>query len=419
LNEGVQPYRLFVLICGTGAFAAGTAFTLNLVYQSQVVGLDPLQLVLVGTTMEVVCFVAQVPTGVIADLRSRRLSVILGYLLMGAGLLLWGLIPTYAGVLVANVIWAVGAVCVDGAQEAWAADEIAPELTGRAFVRAGQWGQAGTLLGIVAAVALSQVDLALPIIAGAVVTLALGVALIFLMPENGWSPTAVSTGWRSMRDQVVAGTGVVRRSGMLLAVVAATVFAGMSSEGFDRLSQPHFLADLRFPGTASPTLWFGAFAVVAATGSIVLLGLLGRHVHAAHPRRVGLLLAAVQAVTAAAVIGFGLTGSFWWATGIYLLATLLRESAQPILTVWLVSATSADSRATVFSLQAQADALGQIAGGPPAGLVGQRRGTGPGIATAGLFLLPAVALFLLAARRSPARLRPGPVCGPQRSTEVG
>jgi hypothetical protein len=47
-------------------------------------------------------------------------------------------------------------------------------------------------------------------------------------------------------------------------------------------------------------------------------------------------------------------------------------------------------------------AFGQIAGGPPAGFVGQRRTTGAGIAAAGLFLLPAVFLFGLAARRSPA-----------------
>ena len=397
----MSAYRLFLVISGVGAFAANTAFTLNLVYQSQVVGLGPLQLVLVGTLMEVVCFVAQVPTGVIADLYSRRLSVVTGYLLMGAGLVVWGLIPTYAAVLAANAIWAVGAVCVDGAQEAWAADEIDPALTGRAFVRAGQLAQAGTLLGIVAAVALATVSLALPIVVAAAVTLALGVTLALVMPEQGWSPSGPSTGWRSMRAQVAEGGRAVRHSALLLAVVAGTVFAGMSSEGFDRLSQPHFLTDLRFPDGFGPELWFGAFAVVAALGSIVLLGVLGRHVHAARPRRVGLMLAAVEAVTAAAVIWFGLTHSFWWAVAIYLVATLLRESTAPILTVWLVSATSSASRATVFSLQAQADALGQIAGGPPAGIVGQRRGIGLGIATSGLFLLPAVAFFALAARRSP------------------
>ncbi len=398
----MAPYRWYLVIAGVGAFAANTAFTLNLVYQSRVVGLDPLQLVLVGTLMEAVSFVAQVPTGVIADVRSRRLSVVLGYLLMGAGLLLWGLVPTYAAILVANGIWSVGATCVDGALQAWAADEIGEAGVARAFVRGGQVGLAGALLGIGAAVALATFGLAVPIVVAAAVTLGLGLALAVAMPERGWSPPARRTSWRSMRDQAVAGSRAVRGSRTLMLLIAATVFVGMSSEGFDRLSQPHFLTGLTFPGGAAPELWFGAFAVLAALGAIVLTGVVGRGLDARQPRRVGLLLAAIQAGAAAGAVWFGLTGHFWTAVLVYLVVTLLRETTTPVLEVWLVAATVPASRATVFSIGAQADALGQIAGGPPAGLVGRHRASGLGIATAGLFLVPAVALFALAARRSPA-----------------
>ena len=41
-------------------------------------GLDPLQLILVGTVLELAVFLAEVPTGVIADVYSRRPSIILG-----------------------------------------------------------------------------------------------------------------------------------------------------------------------------------------------------------------------------------------------------------------------------------------------------------------------------------------------------
>src|SRR3954471_23298760 len=115
----MSAYRLFLLVSGVNALALDMAFTLNLIYQTEVVGLGPLRLVLVGTVLELVLFVAQIPTGVIADLYSRRLSVVLGYALMAAGLLVWGLVPTYGAVLLGNVIWAVGWTCVDGAQQAW------------------------------------------------------------------------------------------------------------------------------------------------------------------------------------------------------------------------------------------------------------------------------------------------------------
>jgi MFS family permease len=393
----MSPYRLYLLICGLGSFAGTTAFTLNLVYQATVVGLSPLQLVLVGTVMEGVCFVAQVPTGVIADVVSRRLSVIAGYLLMGGGLLVWGLFPSFGAILVANVIWSIGAVCVDGAEEAWAADEIGPDRVSSAFVRGGQVGQAGSLLGILAAVGLAVAGLAVPIVTGGVLTLALGALLMVFMKEQAWAPSETTGSWHSMRRQVVAGGRAVRGSALLGGIVAGTFFAGLSSEGFDRLSQPFLLPMI---GDRPIELVFGALAVAAALGSIIVTGLVGRRLDTTRPRHAGRILAVVDALTAAGMIGFGLSGRWWLAVPLYLLVRLLRDTAGPITNVWLVSATTADSRATVFSIQAQADALGQIAGGPPVGVVAQRRSLGAGLSMAGLFLVPAVALFTLAARRS-------------------
>ncbi|MGW5670905.1 hypothetical protein, partial [Micromonospora sp. NPDC003776] len=72
------------------------------------------------------------------------------------------------------------------------------------------------------------------------------------------------------------------------------------------------------------------------------------------------------------------------------------------LNAWLVAGTSSGTRATVFSIWSQVDAAGQIAGGPPAGWVGQRASLGAGVVTAGVCLVPAVFWFALAARRSPS-----------------
>jgi DHA3 family tetracycline resistance protein-like MFS transporter len=195
---------------------------------------------------------------------------------------------------------------------------------------------------------------------------------------------------------------------MLAGLIGGTLFAGMASEGFDRLSQPHFLNDLRFPGHGTPELWFGAFAMVAALGAMLATGIVGARLDTAHPRRVGRLLAGVEAAIAAGVIGFGLTGHFWLAVVLYLAVTILRESVGPLVSIWLVSATTSATRATVFSIQSQADALGQIIGGPPVGLVAQRRTLGVGISVAGLFIIPAIALYTLAARRSAVTPAPAP-----------
>ena len=163
----MRAYPTYLLLRAVGAFAGACAFTLNLVYQIETVGLGPLELVLVGTALEVTCFLAQVPTGILADLYSRRLSVIVGYLLIGTGVMLEGLVPAFVAILAGNVLWGVGATCVDGAEEAWAADELGEDRVGASFTRGAQVAQVSAVVGIAAAVGLAGVALNLPVVAAA------------------------------------------------------------------------------------------------------------------------------------------------------------------------------------------------------------------------------------------------------------
>ena len=92
--------------------------TLNLVYMVTTVGLSPLQMVLVGTVLEAVCFVFEIPTGIVSDLYSRRLSVLIGLGLIGVGFLLQGAIASFAAVLAAQVVWGVGYTFTSGSIDA-------------------------------------------------------------------------------------------------------------------------------------------------------------------------------------------------------------------------------------------------------------------------------------------------------------
>ena len=59
------------------------ATTVMAVYYVSEVGLNPLELVLLGTVFEATIFLCEIPTGVIADTDSRRASVIIGLSLEG------------------------------------------------------------------------------------------------------------------------------------------------------------------------------------------------------------------------------------------------------------------------------------------------------------------------------------------------
>src|SRR6476646_3055049 len=96
------------------SFLMALIFTVSSIYRLQVVHLDALQLVLVGTVLEGSCFLFEVPTGVVADTFSRRLSVLNGVALLGGGEILEGSIPAYWAVLLAQVIAGLGYTFLSG-----------------------------------------------------------------------------------------------------------------------------------------------------------------------------------------------------------------------------------------------------------------------------------------------------------------
>ena len=225
----LDAYRVYLLMEGTAGFFFSAIVTANMIYQVTVVGLNPLQLVLVGTVLEATAFIFEVPTGVVADVYSRRLSIIIGYILVGAGFMLEGLVPRFEAILLAQVLWGLGYTFTSGASEAWIADEIGEQNSGRAYLRAAQVAQLAAVGGTVAGIVLGSVQINLPVVVGGAATSLLGLWLIVVMPEHGFKPKPA--GERSSFQHMLAttrdGLGMVRRRPALLTILAVTAVDGV------------------------------------------------------------------------------------------------------------------------------------------------------------------------------------------------
>src|SRR6185312_11561936 len=116
----------------------------------------------------------------------------------------------------------------------------------------------------------------------------------------------------------------IRGRPVLWYLCGAAFFVALSSEGRDRLGQPHLLLDYRFPPVGTPALWFGAFGIVAGLGSVVLTQLVRGRATTLAPARLGRLVTAFEAGSALAVLVFALAGSFWLAAVASLAAALLQ-----------------------------------------------------------------------------------------------
>jgi DHA3 family tetracycline resistance protein-like MFS transporter len=104
-------------------------------------------------------------------------------------------------------------------------------------------------------------------------------------------------------------------------------------------------------------------------------------------------LLVIETLMIASLLAFALVRSFalglaaFWAIGV------LRAMAGPLRTAWINQSVDARARATIHSLTSQADACGQIVGGPVVGWIGTVRSLRAALATAALVLAPTLPLF--------------------------
>jgi DHA3 family tetracycline resistance protein-like MFS transporter len=397
LQHRLDAYRVYLILSAATALSLSIIWTLNLVYQVEEVGLSPLQIVLVGTVLELSYFLLEVPTGIVADVYSRRLSVIIGTVILGAGFIVMGAVPAFWVLLVSQIICGIGYTFISGATEAWIADEIGEENAGRAFLRGAQAETAGTIAGIPLAVVLGNVALALPIVLGGAAIVLLAVFLIIAMPEHGFTPAPREdrTTWQSMHATFAGGTRMIRRRPVLLTIIGIAACFGMFNEGFDRLSVPHLLENYRFPsfGGFSVNVWIGGIKLVIELLGIGALELVRRKLDLTSHGAVTRTLFAINGALVLAVVAFGLAGSFALALAAMTAASVLRHSIYPIKTAWVNQSLDPRVRATVISMTGQADAFGQIAGGPAIGGIGSVFGLRAAMVAAAAALTPGLLLY--------------------------
>ncbi len=395
--NNLRAYPIYLGIKGSFALFFTLWATVAAVYRIEVVHLDPLRLVLLGTALEVAVFLFEVPTGVFADTYGRRRSVITGCILMGFGFALEGAIPEFAAVLAAQAVWGVGYTFISGALEAWIADEDPDRDLGRVYLRGEQADYIGSFVGIPASVLLGLVALNLPLIVGGVLTIALGLALVLTMPEINFRPS-LREGRSSLQHAATTARGgvrLVRSRPILLMLLAAALFSGMSEEGFDRLNPKQFLDVVGLPsiGGLDPVVWFGVIGAGGLVLSYVAAGIVARNLDVGRPAVAARLLLALDALTMAGMLAFALAGSFAFALGTFWFATLVRRVAEPVYLTWINEGLDPGVRATVISMSSQSGALGEASAGPVIGVIGNVFGVRPALTVAALVLSPTLLLY--------------------------
>jgi MFS transporter, DHA3 family, tetracycline resistance protein len=391
------------------SIATSMVWTAMMVFRITVLGLNPFQLVLVGTTMEATIFLFEIPTGIVADMVSRRLSTIIGYIVLGFAYVFEGVLQRFEATMVAQVIWGIGFTFTSGAYDAWLVDEIGQERAGQAFLRGSQMSRIAGLVGMGLSVWMGNLDLRAPIILGGVLVAFTGLFLAFVMPENGFKPTPAEdrNTFQRMVDTFREGVRVIRRRPTLLSILAIAIFIGLFSEGWDRLWQKHMLDtfDLARTVAITPLTFFAILSVAMMGLSVVATEIVRRKVDMNNPRLLTRTLFWFVTIMVISIVAYGLAPLFSIALVMFFMFSLARDLIGPLFSTWSNQHIDSQVRATVLSMQSQTDAIGQIVGGPPIGAVGQLS-LRAAFVVSGAILSPATYLLHRVYRRETTQTEP-------------
>lgn len=390
----MNPLPVYLLLEGIRGLGLGLIITAP-IYRIEQAGFGPLELVLAGTALEVAYFISEVPTGVVADVYSRRLSCVIGAFVMGAGWLLEGSFASLWPIMIAQALLGSGWTFFSGASEAWIAGEVGEEAAARAIVRGQQANLTLVIVGGFVGAGLATVRLNIPILAAGATHVALGFALAALMRETGFERERHARRLDAVTSTFRAGATAIRRNRVLLLILAAAFLTGAASEGLDRLWEAHLYTDYRLPGLGSISrlYWFAIVGGVATALSVGALSVARRFVERESDRA----LATTAVVLVAAIAGgsalFGLAPGFALAIAAYWAVRISRNVFHPTITVWIVRHSDPAVRATVISMEGQSHSIGEIASGPPLGLVGRFVSIPAALVTSGILQALALPFF--------------------------
>jgi DHA3 family tetracycline resistance protein-like MFS transporter len=224
------------------------------------------------------------------------------------------------------------------------------------------------------------------------------------MPEKGFKPALSEdkNSWGKMTHVFVTGLKTVKKSPVLIAILAIASLYGLSSEGFDRLWSMHFLKDMSFPeiGHMTTVEWFGIINTVSMVLSIITVEIIKRKLEKSGKLAMVWMLFGINVLTIVRVVIFGLAGEFKLALITFWSSSVLRKVNSPVYSAWINQNITSNVRATIISTSGQMDSFGQILGGPLAGLIALKLSVSSAIVSAALIMSPIVFLYLYALKKS-------------------
>jgi DHA3 family tetracycline resistance protein-like MFS transporter len=335
--------------------------------------LSPFRLILLGIALEAVVLIAESPTGVVADVFSRKWSIVLAWVVMGISQVLSPVSESLWILLIWQGLFGLGYTFQSGADTAWVTDEIGAEDDGLVMNKAIAL-MLGIVVGVGAAIALTQWSIRGTMAVSGLISVAFAAVLAVVMTERNFTPVdrTKQSAAAAFRETWHGGFVVVWRSRVLRILMLSTFVVAMVDESVDRLDFPR-MRELGFPdlGADDSAAIFGAVWIVMTLLALPVMLVASRRADEFGSDRRSAALMAVLLMAGAFGIGLMAGSVFVVAVGGWILRDVTREVVEPLGEGWANRRAPSAVRATVISFRSQSMAFGEVVGGLLLGLLAE------------------------------------------------
>ncbi len=200
--------------------------------------------------------------------------------------------------------------------------------------------------------------------------------------------------WQELRDTLGQSLKFATTHRVLLLLLTTAIY-GIFSEGIDRLFTPLLINNYEFPslGDLNSVTWWGIIAAIASLFGLVATTVARRYVTLSDRRRLSTVLALCLTGIGTGVLLAANLQEFYRVLACYWMVGALRSAYAPLMAAWLNQLFPHKIRATLFSLYDQADAVGQVVGGPWLRMLARTYSISLALTVSSIVLLPAAALY--------------------------
>jgi MFS family permease len=396
MTDSERVIRSYLVISGLFTLSASLIWGINTLFLLDA-GLSIFEVFVANAVFTAAMALFEVPTGVVADTRGRRISFLLSEATLAVGTLAYvGVAAIEGGLLLfclAGVVLGLGYTFYSGAVEAWLVDALGAtgyekELDG-VFARAETVSSIAMIVGTIGGGLLGQLHLSLPYLARAVLVLLAFAVGFRTMHDIGFQPRTMRMKGIVTEMRKVARAGITfgwRAPPVRLLVMESFLTWGFFSWAWYAW-QPYFL-DLY----GEDAVWLsGLIAALFALAGIVGNALVGRV--ATPGRRRTTILIWTAAITSATMVATGAFRFFWVAVPVFLLGAVAGGLLQPVRQSYLHHSIPTSERATLVSFYALVGSVGSVGGQTGLGYLSQERSVPAGFVVGGLVTILTIPIF--------------------------